>query len=114
MKSLVLKFGKEVINEKETFFSTLSLLKAAVNNITQQGGISVSEMSNRIRILDILNKHPECDVEDGKFEERHLLLRKEIQLEDADYESLKKLYSEVKWKVVCRFIVELSNELNSK
>lgn len=114
MKSIVLKFGKEKINDQETFFSTVSLLKAAVNNIPTQSGISVSEMSNRLKILEALNKHPECDVDDGKFEDRHLLIRKEIELEDADYDTLKKLFSDVKWKVVCKFIVELSQELNSK
>jgi hypothetical protein len=114
MKTITLKFGKERIADVDTFFSTLSLLKAALNNIPQNSGISVTDMSNRLKILDILNKHPECDAEEGKFEERHLSIRKEVELEDADFETLKKLYSEIKWKVVAKFVVELSDELNSK
>jgi hypothetical protein len=114
MKKLTLKFGKEKINDQDTFFSTVSLLKAAINNTPQQGGINVTEMSNRIRLLELLDKHPECDVPDGKFEERHLFINKTIELEDADFEKLKQLFSEVKWKIVSKFIVQLSEELNLK
>jgi hypothetical protein len=114
MKTITLKFGKERIADVDTFFSTLSLLKAALNNIPQGSGISVTDMSNRLKILEILNSHPECDVEEGRFEERHLAITKDIQIEDADFETLKKLFVEIKWKVVAKFVVELSNELNSK
>jgi hypothetical protein len=114
MKTITLKFGKEKIGDTETFFSTLSLLKAALNNIPQNSGISVTDMANRLKILELLNQHPECDVEEGKFEEKHLSIAKEIEIEDADFETLKKLYSEIKWKVVAKFVVNLSEELNSK
>jgi hypothetical protein len=114
MKTITLRYGKENLNGQNTFFSTLSLLKIAINGTQKDSGISVSEMSKRIKLLDILNQHPEFDVNEGDFNDSILNTTKVIELEDSDYEKIKELFSEVKWKIVSKFIVELSNELNSK
>ena len=114
MKTLTLKFGKENVNGQDTFFSTSSLLKIAINSTQKDSGISVSEMSKRIKLLDILNQHPEFDVNEGEFNDNLLNLNKVIELEDSDYEKIKELFSEIRWKIVCKFIVNLSEELNSK
>jgi len=114
MKSIELKFGKENIQGVDVFFSTVSILKTAVNNIPREGGLGVEEMSQRLRILDILNKHSEYDVADGKFTEDLLDKKGVLELEDADYQKLKSLFKEVKWNVVARFIVDLSKELDAK
>ena len=114
MKTLTLRFGKENVNGQDTFFSTATLLKIAINGTQKDSGISVSEMSKRIKLLDILNQHPEFDVNEGEFTDNLLNLNKVLEIEDSDYEKIKELFSEVRWKIVCKFIVNLSEELNSK
>lgn len=111
MKTVTLKFGKEKIQGRETFFSTLAMLKSAVNNVSTQQGLSVDEMAKRLRILDTLESHSDMDVEEGQFSDDLLKKTKEIQFEDADFEKLKQLFAEVKWMVLSKFIVELDKEL---
>lgn len=111
MKSITLKFGKERINGQDTFFSTLSVLKVAVNHVGKNEGLSVTEMSQRMRILDVLNENTEYDAEEGSFNDAHLAMSKEIMLEDSDFTKLKELFKEVKWKIVSRFIINLSEEI---
>ena len=111
MKTITLRFAKEKVLGRETFFSTLALLKSAVNNVTSQQGLSVDEMSKRLKILDVLESHSDMDVEEGSFSDDLLKKEKEIQLEDADHDKLKQLFGEVKWMVLAKFIVELDKEL---
>lgn len=111
MKTVTLRFAKEKVLGRETFFSTLALLKSAVNNVTSQQGLSVDEMSKRLKILDVLESHSDMDVEEGSFSDDLLKKEKEIQLEDADHDKLKQLFGEVKWMVLAKFIVELDKEL---
>lgn len=112
MKSITLKIGKETIGGREVFFSTIALLKSAVNNVQAQQGLSVDEMSKRLRLMDILEKHNDFDIADGEFKDWHLEMKKEIELEDADFNKLKELFGEVKWMILSRFIVDLSSDLN--
>lgn len=111
MKTVTLRFAKEKVLGRETYFSTLALLKSAVNNVTSQQGLSVDEMSKRLKILDVLESHSDMDVEEGSFSDDLLKKEKEIQLEDADHDKLKQLFGEVKWMVLAKFIVELDKEL---
>lgn len=111
MKTITLRYGKEKIQNRETYFSTAALLKTAVNNVTSQQGLSVDEMAKRLRIQDLLNKHPEMDVDEAKFSDSLLEITKEIQLEDADFQKLKELFGEVKWMIISKFIVDLDKEL---
>lgn len=113
MKTITLKFGKERINGQDTFFSTLALLKVALNHVGKNEGLSVTEMSQRMKILDILSENPEYDAEDGAFTDIHLSMSKEINLEDADFLRLKELFKDVKWKIVSRFIINLSEEIEN-
>jgi hypothetical protein len=110
MKTITLKFGKEKVGDREVFFSTLALLKSAVNNVTSQQGLSVDEMSKRLRLLDILERYVDFDVADGEFKDWHLEMKKEIELEDSDFQKLKELFKDVKWMLLSRFIVDLSKE----
>jgi hypothetical protein len=114
MKAITLRYGKEEINGQNTFFSTIGLLKITINNIPKESGIGVSEMAKRIRLLEILNQYPEYDVSESEFNESMLNMSKTINIEDSDYIKLKELFSEVKWKIVSRFITKLSEEFNSK
>lgn len=114
MKSITLRYGKEEINGQNTFFSTVGVLKIAINNIPKESGIVVSEMSKRIRLLELLNQYPEYDVTESDFNESILNTSKTIDIEDSDFIKLKELFSEVKWKIVSKFIIKLSEELNSK
>lgn len=110
MKTITLRYGKETIDGRETFFSTASILRNAVNNVNpQQGGIPVEEMCKRLKLLEVLDKHPEMDSKD--FKDELLSMEKEIQIEDADFEKLKSLFAEVKWMVVSKFIINIDKEL---
>lgn len=112
MKSIELKFGKENVQGVDVGFSTLDLLKVAVNNITKEGGLGVQEMSQRLRLLDILNKYSEFELGNKQVNSSLLEIKKQIELEDADFEKLKDLFNNVKWTVISRFIVDLSEEFN--
>lgn len=114
MKTITLKYGKEDINGQSTFFSTIGVLKVAINNIPKDSGINVSEMARRMRLLEILNQYPEYDVFESDFSDGLLNNSKTIEIEDADFLKLKELFQEVKWRVVSKFIINLSQELNSK
>lgn len=111
MKTITLRYAKEKIQNRETYFSTAALLKSAVNNVVSQQGLSVDEMSKRLRLKDLLDKHPEMDVEEKDFTDSVLAKTKEIQFEDADFDKLKELFAEVKWMIISKFIVDLDAEL---
>lgn len=111
MKSITLRYGKEKIQNRDTFFSTLSLLKSAVNNVASQQGLSVDEMSKRLRLKDLLEKHPEMDVQEKDYTDSLVEKTKKIDFEDADFDKLKELFAEVKWMVISKFIVDLDKEL---
>jgi hypothetical protein len=114
MKTITLRYGKEKINGQNTFFSTVGILKLAINNIPNESGIVVSEMSKRLRLLEILNQYPEYDVTEPNFDESILTMTKTIDIEDSDFIKLKELFSDLKWKIVSSFIINMSEELNSK
>lgn len=114
MKSVELKVGKEEINGKPTFFTTWDILKMSVNN-PEQGGFNVEEMMKRLRLLEKLDEHKDTFfIKEGEFTDDKLELKTTLELEDSDYEKLKNLFSQVKWGVVSKFIVDLNKELNSK
>lgn len=106
MKSIILKRVEEVVMAtiKETTQSakveiaTIDLLKIAINTPVQ-GGYSVSEMSQRIRLLDAVEK-----AEKEKATE--------IQFEDKDYEYLSILVKSTKWGIISRTIVEFVQEFD--
>lgn len=111
MKSLELKFGKEKINGRDTFFSTSDLLKVAINNVPREGGLDVREMSSRLRLLKIIDAHTEFIVDEKDFTDAHLTMVKKIDIEDADFKKLKELFGQVKWGVISEFIIELDKSL---
>ena len=112
MKSLELKFGKEKIQGRDTFFSTAELLKVAINNIAREGGLTVKEMSTRLRLLKVIDNHPEFLIDEKDYSDSLLTVKKTIDIEDADFSKLKDLFGEVKWGVVSEFIIELDNDLS--
>jgi hypothetical protein len=111
MKSLELKFGKEKVQGRDTFFSTVDLLKAAVNNIPKEAGMDVKEMSIRLRLLKTLEAHKEFNIDEKEFTDSHLSIKKTIEFEDADFAKLKELFNGVKWNIVSEFIIELSETI---
>jgi len=102
MKTLELKKVEEtvVINNQQvkTEISYLDLLKIAVN-APSQGGYTVSEMGQRLRILDVINATEKAN--DNK-----------IAFEDADFTVLSKLVKDAKWSVISRTIVDFVGEFD--
>jgi hypothetical protein len=96
MKSIQLKTAKEKVvvngNEIEQEFKTIELIRQATN-FTPPGGFNAADMINRIRILDVLEK-----------------ANGELNLEDADFENLKKYVKETRWGVISKTIVEFINQ----
>lgn len=70
------------------------LLKAVLM-VQPQGGYSVTDMKTRIKLTDLLEKS-----------------NGEIILEDADYNYLKPLVNNMKWNIVHKNIVEMTEDFN--
>lgn len=112
MKSIELKVGKENIGGRETFLTTHDLLTSAINNPIQ-GGFNVDEMMKRLRLLEQVDKHKKLfDIKPEDFNDSMLQRTATLELEDSDYAKLKELFKEMKWNVVSKFIIELSQQLD--
>ena len=116
MKSIELSVTKELLPSKngiqETFLTTYDLLKSAINNPTQ-GGFNVDEMIKRLRLLAEVDKHKDLfDIKIEEFKDEVLERKATLELEDADFTKLKELFKEMKWGVVSKTIVDLSNQFD--
>ena len=116
MKSIELVVAKELLPSKngmqETFLTTYDLLKSAINNPTQ-GGFNVDEMIKRLRLLGEVEKHKDLfEIKSEDFNDEFLERKATLELEDADFTKLKELLKEMKWGVVSKTIVDLSNQLD--
>ena len=116
MKSIELKVAKELLPAKnglqDTILTTYDLLKSAINN-PSQGGFSVDEMMQRLRLLDKVDAHKGLfEIKPEDFNDSMLDRTATLELEDSDFSKLKELFKEMKWGVVSKTIVELSKELN--
>lgn len=90
MKTVQLKSTKETLpSGQEIEITTEQLIKTACNN-SPQGGFTATDMMDRIKILDLLDK-----AEQGKLE-----------LEDADHKKLGEFVKATKWAFISRFITE--------
>lgn len=102
MKTLDLKKVSEklVANNQliETEIAYIDLLKIAINS-PSQGGYSVSEMAQRIRLLDTVETAEKVGANSVSFE-------------DSDYQALAKLMKEAKWSVLSRTIVEFVSQFD--
>jgi len=114
MKSLELKFAKEIINGNPHVFSTTDVLKVAIENVNKQKGLSVSEMSIRIKIIDKLNENKEFDLSKLKIEDIDFDLKKVIDIEDDYVVKLIEMMDEVEWKLVSRFVLSVLEDLKSQ
>jgi hypothetical protein len=118
MKSIELSVTKELLPSKngmqETFLTTYDLLKSAINNPTQ-GGFNVDEMIKRLRLLGEVEKHKDLfDIKIEEFKDEVLERKATLELEDADFTKLKELFKEMKWGVVSKTIVDLSNQFDKE
>lgn len=112
MKSIELKVAKENLGGKETFLTTYDLLKGAINN-PSQNGFSVDEMMKRLRLLEKIDAHKNLfEIKEQDFNDSFLQRKATLELEDSDFSKLKELFKEMKWGVISKTIVELSNELD--
>jgi len=113
MKSINLIVTKENIQGRDTFFTTYDLLKAVINN-PQEGGFTVEEMMNRVRLLNKVEEFKnKFFIDNGTFGDSDLLKEDVLQLEDADFVKLKELFKKMKWGIVSSTIINLHNELES-
>lgn len=98
--SLIKAAEKIIVNGKEldVDISTTELLRTIINNPVQ-GGFSVSEMMNRLKLLEI--------VEDGEKNNKP-----EIQFEDSDFTLLGKLAQETKWNILSKTIIAFTKQFN--
>jgi hypothetical protein len=112
MKSIELKVAKENIGGRDTFITTYELLKSAINSPTKEG-FSVDEMIKRVRLLGEVDKHKDLfEITEGKFDDAMLERKATLELEDADFAKLKELFKEMKWGVISKTIIDLSNEFD--
>lgn len=105
MKSIELKTTIEQVFisgvKKEYEFSTLELIKTAANNCPP-GGFAASDMMSRLRIIDAVES---CEKQGSPADV--------INLEDNDYENLKKYVETTKWNVLSRSIVDFIKSFSS-
>lgn len=123
MKSIELKAAKETItfrtpqgtSRQELLLNGAKILFDIVNEPIE--GFNVKKMMQRLRIAEPLEeamKHFELppntftnEIPNEYFQKTYIL-----QLEDADYEELKKLCENFEFGFVSKFIVELVNSFN--
>ena len=111
MKSIELKVSKEIVQGRDTFFTTFDLLKTAINN--PQEGFNVDEMVKRLRLLNKVDEYKELfDIKPENFTDADLEKKATLELEDADFTKLKELFSNVKWGVVSQTIVDIHTDLS--
>lgn len=77
--------------------NTRFLLLAALGDASQGGGIDYSELTRRCRVIDVLEKLPED--------------AKSVHLEDADYETTKRVISTFKWTVASVKLKEIIEDV---
>lgn len=95
MKSIELKTVTEKVHgfSEEQEFKTIELIRSAVNyNPPIPGsGFDFKNMTDRIRILDVLDSVNGAET---------------LSLEDADYENLSRYVKETKWNILSRTIAD--------
>jgi hypothetical protein len=112
MKSIELKIVKESQEgQQDQYVSTYAILRAVINS-PSEGGINVEEMLVRLKLLDKLDKFKDFFEATAPPEE---LLQKTatLELEDNEFSKLKDLYKNMKFLVVSKFLVEISEQLNN-
>lgn len=82
---------------KNPNLNTKNLIISALENPTE-GGFSVTEMRNRLKVMDKI---------DALNEESTVL-----ELEDAEFDTLKGAVKQVKWAILDKFIVEFEDSFN--
>jgi hypothetical protein len=111
MKTITLKVAKEELNGREQFLTTYDLLKSVINNPTQ-GGFNVDEMVKRLRLLNKVEEHKDLfEIKPEEFNDSLLTKTAKLELEDSDFSKLSELFKEMKWGVVSKTIIDLSEEL---
>ena len=111
MKKINLRVGREEINGKSTFFTTYDILKMAIN-YPEERGFNVEEMAYRLKLLEKIEKYKDkFFIKENEFTEDKLLLEDVLELEDSEFEKLKKLFASLKWTVLSKFVVDLDKEL---
>lgn len=93
MKTIINKEVKIKVQDKLMLRS--DLLSIVTNNPPERG-LTISAMRERIKILDIIEK---ADKED-------------IMMEDAEFNTLKKLYDDYGWTAPHKDIIELADHLD--
>ena len=84
--------------EKPIYYS--DLLETCCNNIDPRTGVNATEMKSRLRLLDITQKDKNGNPP------------KEIKMEDSDFETAKKLTSEMKWAIIHKDILDFLQIFN--
>jgi predicted metal-dependent TIM-barrel fold hydrolase len=83
----------QILGEDKRLMKRSDILKLVVGTTSNQG-ISISEMRDRFKILDVL------EIANG-----------EVVLEDVQFKTLKKLFDEFKWASLHKDIVNLADHL---
>lgn len=103
MKILELKKFEEIVvvdnQQIKTEIKYSDLIKSAVNTPVE-GGYTVSEIAQRIRILDIIESAEKIKAD-------------KVEFEDSDFSVLSNLVKNTKWSVISRTIVNFVNEFNN-
>lgn len=89
MKSIVLISDDKV--------KSLDVFRAALEAPPVNGGLNIEEIRKRLRVLDVLDK---CDGES-------------LILEDADFDTLRVAFDQVKWLKVSKEIVRVADSLTA-
>jgi hypothetical protein len=82
----------ELVIEKDKQATYADLLKICVNWAAPEGGFTVEQMKERIRLSDVIEAW-----------------WNELDFEDSDYTNLIQLVKETKWAIVNKEIIEFSD-----
>lgn len=117
MKTIKLRVGKEEIfldqMKQPVILKTVDLLTNVINQ-PKEGGLSVSEMMQRLRILSLIETQrkmfelpTEMLLKD--IPEEYYKKTAQIKIEDEDYRVLSELVKNFRWGLIANFIVSFVN-----
>lgn len=92
---------------------TTEMLKAAINK-TPQGGYEVSDMIPRLRLLGIIakfSKNFEFEGDPKDLPDEFVNKKIKMNVEDADFDFIKKFIEGMRWIVSSQFIVDFYNDI---
>ncbi len=115
MKSIPLKVYSVPVGTSEIIVTTYSLLDSAVKQ-PPQGGWQIEDMRKSMRVLgkmDEFEKKFEYNGASDRAPEGYLDTAATLELEDADFDTVKKAWDRMRWNILSQAILDTDDAIKS-